>query len=232
MNFTLLHGAWHGAWCWDFVTPLLRERGHRVSRPVLSGLGENAHFLSSEITLQTWVDELVAYLEAENMTDTVLVGHSFGGNVITGAAARVPDRIAKLIYLDAMVPQSGVAPCETVPPKVWAERRAGVVDHVGVPCLPCPPAAAFGISDAKQVEFIDRHLTPHPLRTYETAIEFDGDPNAGLDVAYIMATAPVYSSLAAHRERAKELGWPIHEIACGHDAMIAKPKDLADLLEG
>jgi hypothetical protein len=107
-----------------------------------------------------------------------------------------------------------------------------VIDHVGVPCLPCPPAAAFGISDAKQVEFIDRHLTPHPLRTYETAIEFDGDPNAGLDVAYIMATAPVYSSLAAHRERAKELGWPIHEIACGHDAMIAKPKDLADLLEG
>ncbi len=238
-TFTLLHGAWHGAWCWDQVAAILRGRGHRVTVPVMPGLGERAAELRAGITLGRFVDALVDHLVTEDVRDGVLVGHSFGGNVITGAAARLRKsgedgvgRIAELVFLDAMVPLSGIPPCETVPREVWARRRAGAIMVGGVPCLSPPKADALGIFDPEQAAFIEERMVPHPIETYETAIDFDGAPDQGFTARYIMVTNPVYPPLADHRARAQALGWRFQEIATGHDAMIGAPEALADLLAG
>ena len=229
-TFTLIHGAWHGAWAWDFVVPLLRDRGHRVTRPTLTGLGEKAHLLSSDITLQTFTDDLVEHLEDLDLTEVVLVGHSFGGNAITGAAAVVPGRIRELVYLDAMIAQSGVAPFALLDQAAWAQRKQAAMDSSGGLSMPCPPGASFGLSDAEQIGWVEGQLTAHPLRTYETSLLYDGPPGNDLPARYIVATNPPYPALATHLNKARELGWPIQEIASGHDCMVSDPDMLADLL--
>lgn len=234
-HFTLVHGAWHGAWCWDRLVTVLAARGHRVSALTQTGLGERAGELSNRITLQTFVDDVVGHLTTQDITDTILVGHSFGGNSITGAAAVAADRIAGLVYLDAMVPISGVSPASTVAPDIWAKRRDGAIDVPGadgetVRCLSPSTADALGISDPDDADYVLSRMTPHPIATYETAIDFDGSPGAGLPVRYVMVTDPVYQPLSGHRDRARALGWTLEEIATGHDAMVTAPDALADLL--
>ncbi|MDF1747339.1 MAG: alpha/beta fold hydrolase [Alphaproteobacteria bacterium] len=229
-HFTLVHGAWHGAWCWQALAKILQAQGHSVSCITQTGLGERAGELSPDITLQTFVDDVVGYFKAQDIRDTVLVGHSFGGIAITGAAAVMSDRIAELVYLDAMVPLSGVAPSETVAPDVWAARKAGAVMVGETLCLPPPKAIAMGLTDPTEAAFIEAHMTPHPIRTYETAITFNGAPNQDLPVRYIRVTNPIYTPLQAHRDRVAEMGWPSIDIASGHDCMINAPDALADIL--
>lgn len=230
-RFTLLHGAWHGAWCWEDVARILRERGHTVTTPTQTGLGEKADLLSADITLQTFVDDVVSHLVDNDLNDVILVGHSFGGGPITGAAAKVPERIRELVYLDALVPLSGVSQSERLPAETWAERKSAALNFSGGISIPCPPAEAFGILDAGQQSWVEARLTPHPTRTYETTICFDGPPGSGLPCRYIKATAPVFRSARASVELALSLGWPIQEIATGHDVMVSAPEALADLLE-
>ncbi|MGH8724055.1 MAG: alpha/beta fold hydrolase, partial [Burkholderiales bacterium] len=111
-TFVLIHGAWHGGWCWRFVRPLLK--GHEVFAPSLTGLGERKHLVRADIGLDTHIEDVAALLEMEDLKDVVLVGHSYGGMVITGAAARAPARIQRLVYLDAFVPESGKCALEYV----------------------------------------------------------------------------------------------------------------------
>src|SRR5947208_2776826 len=106
-TYVLLHGAFHGAWCWRDVADRLRAAGHRVTTPTQTGLGERRHLLSAQITLDTFVEDLVEHLESEELEAAILVGHSFGGNAISGAADRVPGRIRHLVYLDAMILEDG-----------------------------------------------------------------------------------------------------------------------------
>lgn len=230
-TFTLLHGAWHGAWCWEHVARILRDRGHTVTTPTQTGVGEKANLLSKDITLQTFVDDVVSHLEENDLNDVILVGHSFGGGPITGAATKVPERIRELVYLDALVPLSGVSQSERLPVETWAERKQAAMAFSGGLSIPCPPAEAFGILDADQQTWVEARLTPHPTRTYETAIHFDGPPGGGLPCRYIRPTDPAFRSAEASVQLARSLGWRIQEIATGHDAMVSAPEALADLLE-
>src|SRR5882757_3615170 len=106
-TFLLVHGAWHSGRCWERVAPLLEAAGHRVSAPSLTGFGDRAHLLGPEVGLDTHVDDVVRTILDEDLTDVVLVGHSYAGLVVSSAANRVPDRIGRLVYLDAMVPLDG-----------------------------------------------------------------------------------------------------------------------------
>ena len=96
-TFVLLHGAWHGGWCWRFVADILRARGHLVTTPTQTGLGERRHLISDRITLQTFIDDLVNHMLAEDLSDAIVVGHSFGGNALSGAAEAIPERIRELV---------------------------------------------------------------------------------------------------------------------------------------
>src|SRR5688572_1955574 len=106
-TYVLIHGAWHGGWCWKLVAPALRRAGHEVYAPSLTGLGERRHLASRAIDLEAHVRDVVELLEMEDLSGVVLLGHSYGGMVVTGAADRVPERISQLVYLDAFVPENG-----------------------------------------------------------------------------------------------------------------------------
>ncbi len=229
-NFVLLHGAFHGAWCWARVAPILRAAGHAVFTPTQTGLGDRAHLLHAGITLDTFVADLVAVLETEELTDAVLVGHSFGGNAITGAAARVPERIRHLVYLDGVVPRSGVAPLDSSVPAVAAERRALAAANGNLSVAP-PDPSVFGVPEGADADWVRRRMTPHPFGAMNTPIRFDGAPGNGVPATYVFCTDPVYASLAWARDLARaQPGWAWREIAAGHDCMVTAPDATAALL--
>src|SRR5687768_18076653 len=115
-TFVLVHGAFVGGWCWRWVAPYLRGAGHDVYCPTLTGSGERVHLASPRVDLATHVEDVVNVLHYEDLRGVVLVGHSYGGMVITGAAERVSERLARLVYLDAFVPQDGQALADLLPP--------------------------------------------------------------------------------------------------------------------
>lgn len=230
-TFVLLHGAWHGGWCWGRVADILRARGHRVTTPTQTGLGERSHLLSPEITLTTFCEDLRLHLDYEDLTDVVLVGHSFGGSAISYAAETVPSRIARMIYFDAVLANGGETVFGNLPADVVALRRQIAQDSSGGLSLPPPPAAAMGVTAPDDVAWLERMMTPHPLRTFETPLPIDGAPGAGKPARYIVCEDPIYAPLEESRARARALGWPTPGVAAGHDAMVTAPEALADLLE-
>ena len=231
-TFVLVHGAWHGGWCWERVAGPLRARGHRVTTPTQTGLGERAHLMSPDIDLAVFTADLVNHLLWEDLTDVVLVGHSFGGNAISGAAEEVPGRIARLIYLDAVVPISGHAPFDDYPADVVARRIRQAEETSGGLSIPPPPAAAFAVTDPADAAWLEAYLTPHPLQTFTTAQTFRDEPGNGLPVEYIACNDPKYRDpLDDARIRVGSLGWPVTEIATGHNAMVTAPGALIDILE-
>ncbi|MBG6162270.1 MAG: alpha/beta fold hydrolase [Roseibium album] len=231
-TFVLVHGVWHGGWCWSRVANLLRARGHRVTAPTQTGLGERSHLLSPDITIQTFVDDIVQHLRFENLKNVVLVGHSFGGIPITGVADVVPDRIAKLIYLDAIMLDAGETWLGLLPEDMARDRTELAGKTSGGLTLPPAPAESFGVSRPEDVSFVEPRLTPHPFRTFTTALDLKSPVGNSLPADYIHCTDLPYRPAIVALDRARKLGWPIEEIASGHDAMVTEPLALADLLEG
>ncbi|MEL7465286.1 MAG: alpha/beta fold hydrolase [Pseudomonadota bacterium] len=230
-DFVLVHGAWHGGWCWRRVADILRTRGHHVTTPTMTGLGERSHLLSSEITLTTFGEDIRMHLEFEDLSDVVLVGHSFGGSPISYAAECAPARVQRLVYFDAQVVRGGETPGSCAPPEAFALREQMARDHDDGLSLPPPPAEAMGVLEAADAAWIERMMTPHPWRTFTTPLQIEGPPGAGKLCRYIACVEPDYTPLHWARERARDLGWPMDEIAAGHDAMVTAPEALADLLE-
>src|ERR1700686_5535843 len=173
-TFVLVHGAWHGGWCWSRVADRLRAAGHHVFTPTQTGLGERKHLLSKDITLDTFTKDIANVIEAEELTNIVLVGHSFGGLAISGVADAMPERIRHLVYLDSLMVEGGKSPFDSLPPDVVAARRKAAEESSGGLSLPAPPPSAFGISDAKDTEWLKPRLTPQPLGTYTSALNIKG----------------------------------------------------------
>lgn len=229
--FVLLHGAWHGGWCWARTAEILRARGHGVTTPTQTGLGERSHLLGPDITLTTFGEDLRLHLEYEDLADVVLVGHSFGGSAISYAAERAGARIARLVYLDATLVFGGETPLDSNPPDVVALRRRMAADSSGGLSLPPPPAAAMGVTEPADAAWLEAKMTPHPFRTFESRLQITGPPGAGKPARYIVCAEPLYAPLGVARDRARVLGWPMRELAAGHDAMVTAPEALANLLE-
>ncbi|MEQ3551254.1 alpha/beta fold hydrolase [Pseudonocardia nematodicida] len=231
--FVLVHGMFHGGWCWTFVAERLRALGHRVTTPTQTGLGERAHLMSGDITLGTFVTDVESHVVAEDLTDVVLVGHSFGGAAVTGVVDRIPDRIAHVVYLDALVPESGRSVFDTMDPAIVAGRRAKAVDHGSGPVWEPFDVTAFGIpADHPRAGWVRRRLTPHPVATYETAIELANPVGNGLPATYVCTTEPLYTPLAPSRAWVREHRpqWRWVELATGHDSMILEPELVATTL--
>jgi len=228
-TYVLLHGAWHGGWCWKRVAEPLRAEGHAVYTPTQTGLGERSHLLSRELTLDVFVQDVVHVLEFEDLRDVVLVGHSFGGFPISGVAERLPDRVRHLVYLDALVPESGRSPMSLVPPETAAERRRLAQASSGGLSIPVPDPSAFGVTDAADAAWLRARCTPHPLSAYESTLELRHPPGNGLPATYVAVT-PYYAPTASSRERAKRLGWRYLEMQAGHDAMVTSPRAVIELL--
>jgi len=231
VTFVLIHGAWHGGWCWVRVAEPLRKSGHRVFTPTQSGLGERSHLLSRQITIEVFVAEIVALLEAEDLSDVVLVGHSFGGISISGVADRVPHRIKHLVYLDAFIVSNGRTPFEMLAPDVVASRRRAAQESSGGLSLPVPEPRSLGVTDPTDAAWLRMNCTPHPLSTYESPVLLANEIGNGLPATYVAVTPP-YRALAESRAYARNRSdWNYCEIVAGHDAMVTSPRSLVLLLE-
>jgi pimeloyl-ACP methyl ester carboxylesterase len=227
----LVHGAWHGGWCWRRVADRLIAAGHRVFCPTLTGLGERAHLLSREVNLETHITDVVGLLEAEELGQVVLVGHSYGGIVITGVAARAKARLRQLVYLDSAIVEDGASWASIGLPQVVAERRKAAQEFSGGVSLPVPKAEVFGLSNPKDLEWVQRRMTPHPFGGYDQAMRWNGPVGNGLPKLYVDCTDPAYAGLAPVKARYRgKPDWPFAELKTGHDAMVSAPEETAQLL--
>jgi len=229
----LVHGAWHGAWCWHRVLPLLRQAGVRTHAITLTGVGERAHLMSPSIGLDTHVQDVMGLIQAEELQRVVLVGHSYGGMVITGVADRLqresPGRLTRLVYLDAVVPLPGESWSSGHRPETRRARLEGAMASGGM-SIPPPDAKAFGLSGADR-DWVNRRQTPQPLKVYEQALEFDAARVAALPRCFIDCNRPALPTIEPSRARVRQApGWQVLEMATGHDPMVSAPRELAQLL--
>jgi pimeloyl-ACP methyl ester carboxylesterase len=230
-TFVLVHGAWHGGWCWSKVAAILRGRGHTVVTPTQTGLGERAHLISRSIDLDIFVTDIANVLKYEDLTDVILVGHSFGGNTISGVADRMRERIRQPVYLDAVILENGESVFSKLPKDVVEARTKAAQETSGGLSIPPPPPAAFGISAAEQVRFVQSRFTPHPFNTFTSPLRLANKVGNGVPATYIVCTDPIYQPLESSRNWIKAAGWKAVEIKAGHDAMVIAPDRLADMLD-
>ena len=229
-HFLLIHGAWHGGWVWNEISDILRYQRYSVSTPTLTGLGEKKHLLSSKITIETFIEDVVNHIIFENLNNIILVGHSFAGSVISGVADRLKDRIQKLIYFDAMILIDGQTPFD-ITPKETVEQRIELAKKFGNNIsIPAPSADAFGVFDIKKSLLLEEKLTPHPLSAFQSKLILKNEVGNGIPLSYIFCTKPVYKSLESSREIVRKMKWPIFELNAGHDAMLTHPKETLNLL--
>ncbi len=227
-TFLLVHGAWHGGWCWRFLRPYLGK--HQVFAPSLTGLGERKHLARYDIDLDTHIADIVSILEMEDLRDVVLVGHSYGGMVVTGAADRVPERIARLVYLDAFVPENGKCLLEYVVPE-RAARMRDEGEKIGR--VTPPPLSLWGITKQEHVDFVKRREVPHPYRTMcQKIVLKNEDALQRLPKTFIYCSSPATGSFDQFAVKyRRDPSWQFFELETGHDAMILMPRQLAELLQ-
>jgi len=227
----LVHGAWHGGWCWRRVAERLQRAGHRVFTPTLTGVGERRHLLRAEVDLETHIRDILGVLDAEELENVVLVGHSYAGLVISGVAARAPKRLRRLVYLDALLVEDGQSWAEAFPPEVTEARRKSVVMTDGVKTIPAPDPAIYGFADPADTEWVRRRLTPHPFAPFEQKARWGGPLGGGVRRIYIDCTQPALAALGTMKDRYRgKPEWPFVELKTGHDAMVSAPEALTRLL--
>lgn len=228
--FVLVHGTGHGGWCWRLVVPLLRAAGHEVYTPTLTGVGASSHLSHQlkRISLATHIEDVSNTLFYEDLSEVVLVGHSYAGMVITGVAAKEPQRLAHLVYLDAYLPFEGEREIDLWPPEQLARYRSDLAS--GARFRP-PPLSLLGITDPKISKWVQERLTPHPYSTYEDPPPSGTSESASVPRTYVHCTVgPFASWTEPFAARARTLGWNVHTMATGHDVMLTHPKELADIL--
>jgi pimeloyl-ACP methyl ester carboxylesterase len=238
-TFVLVHPAWHGAWCWKKVAPLLRKGGHDVVTPTLTGLGERSHLARAEIGLETHVTDIVNVLEYEDLGEVVLVGHSSGGAVITGAADRAPERFAHVVYLDAFVPEHDQSVLDLVAP----ERRRALEDLVEteghgwlVPRFAPPPWETivrdmWGVSDAADLAWVVERLRPTPVGHFRDPVQRRNPAAEALPRTYVRCRQFPSARFDEHAEMARRTEhWRYRELVASHHPAITIPGTLADLL--
>ena len=230
-TFVLVHGAWHGSWCWARVRRALLDRGHDVFTPTLTGIGERSHLLSRDIDLQVHVDDIANLVRWEELDQVILCGHSYGGAVISGVADLLPDRIAALVYLDAFLLEEGESLHDLLPAE-HRELQLSLAEQFGDGWrVPPIPAEIFNVN-ARDRDWVDRQCTPQPLATFQQKLRLSRGPSAIARNHYIFASGWEGTPFAASYGRAKARGWTTAEISCGHDVMLDEPEALVSELLG
>ena len=231
-TYVLVHGGGHGGWCYQRVARMLRAAGHEVHAPTLTGLGERSHLLSGDVDLDMHIRDVVAVLDYEDVGDAILVGHSYGGMVITGVADRAAGRVGKLVYLDAANPVDGQSLVDVAGPIIEAARPLGaVVDGIELVLLPAPGAAAFyGVVDPDDIAWMDERLTGHPWRCFEQPLRLtDEAALRSIPDYHIVCTSTLATRDPLLMEGARAAG-RLWSIDTGHDLMITEPRQVADAL--
>ena len=227
-TFVLVHGAWHGGWCWQRVADRLRHNGHVVFTPTLTGLGERSHLLRAGIDLTTHVTDVVNVMKWEELSDVVLCGHSYGGMVISGVADQMAAAIRSIVFLDAFVPKNGEAVQDLTSAAVVEIAHAAMAR--GEITMPPRPAEAFGVNAADRA-WVDRLCVGQPIGTFTQKLALTGARDRIARKSYIRAASypnPGFDrALATARS---DPSWRTYEVSCGHDVMVDAPDRLTEIL--
>ncbi len=238
-DFVLVHGAWHGAWCWQRVTAALQAQGHRVHAVTLTGLADRVHLMSPAITLETHIADVVNTIEAEELQQVVLAVHSYAGMIGTAVADRMPQRLKHLVFVDAVVPKPGESWSSTQA-SATREARLAAAQASSDYTFPAPDPGVFGLA-GDDLEWVKRRQTPHPGHTYQAPLDFDPRRVAQVPRTFIDCIQPALGTIDAVRKRVRDprfwdgawaggAGMRIAEIRTGHDPMVSAPQELTRLL--
>ncbi len=229
-TYVLVHGAWHGSWCWKRVRKALQAAGHEVYTPTLTGLGERSHLNSPAVNLETHIADVANLIRWEELTDFILCGHSYGGCVVSAVADRMPERIRALIYLDAFVLEDGECLLDLQSPaQTQAMREQVKTAGDGWKVAPIP-GEVFRVN-ARDSAWMNAQCTPQSLACFEQRIKLTGGLERVRNVTHILATDfQEDMPFPALHERAKAKGWKTRTISCGHDVMLDRPDELTALL--
>jgi pimeloyl-ACP methyl ester carboxylesterase len=231
-TYVLVHGGGHGGWCYAKVKRRLESAGHQVFAPSLTGLAERSHLLSPAVDLHMHIDDVVQLLHYWNLREVILVGHSYGGMVITGIADRATDRVGKLVFLDAANPRNHQSLVDVAGPVIEMVRPAGaIVDGVELVLLPAPGAGAFyGVTDPDDLAWMDDRLTGHPWRCFEQKLDLSNEEGLwAIRQYHIVCESTLATRDPGLIERAKTEG-RLWSIDTGHDLMITEPDLVTDAL--
>ncbi|MBM3506057.1 MAG: alpha/beta hydrolase [Alphaproteobacteria bacterium] len=226
-TFVLVHGAWHGGWCWARVRRGLRRRGHRCVVPTLTGLGDRSHLLSRSTGLEVHIRDVVGTIEAEELEDVVLVGHSYAGQLVPAVVDRLPGRIRHAVTLDGSVPYDGESVLDVVSGSLRDRWAASVEDGW---LLPPAPAHFLGIKEARDVAWVTRRLTPHPWKAMNDRLRLEGKAFSRVPKTFVLCNDPPKAENLALK-RVREDRWNLVELPTGHDAMVTAPDALAEVLQ-
>ena len=229
-RFVLVHGAWHGSWCWAALETAMRKLGHDTHAPTLTGLGERSHLLRADITPDDHVTDIVNTLRWRDLTDVILVGHSYGGMVISGVASHIPERVAGLVYLDAFVPeQSGFSLFAQANP----ERMTAFQQQIDAGAAGLEPDNFDAWTDDSEMKaWLKRMCTPHPAGCFSNGVTLSGREKHIARKLYIHCSRNTPSPFVAEYEKIKTRSdWQTAEIATKHNAMGENPEGLAKLLD-
>ena len=229
-HLVLIHGSWLGGWCWQDVAPALRAAGHTVHMPTMTGAGERRHLASPEIALQTWIDDIKQLIQAEDLVDVVLVGHSFGGRVAAGVVDQLPHRVREVVFLDSVLAPTGLSLLEQMPPEMARGRAADAQANGGY--LPVPAPQHLGIFSAEAAATYLAQATPQPFGLNTSKLVYEGRIGQERPVTYVAFTQPFHTgsepAMAFARSHA---GWVVRQMAVGHCPMLTHPELLvAELL--
>jgi len=229
-SFVLVHGAWHGSWCWKRVRKALQAAGHEVFTPTLTGVGERSHLLSREVNLETHIQDVVNLIKWEELSDIVLCGHSYGGCVISGVADRSPARIRALVYLDAFVLDDGESLAQHLPEEQYKMLFEGANARGEGWQVPPIPGEVFKVN-AQDLLWMNQQCTPHPIDCFRQRIALTGGIQNITNVTFILATGWNGSSpFPPFYKKAKAKGWKTRTLSCGHDVMLDLPEELTKVL--
>jgi pimeloyl-ACP methyl ester carboxylesterase len=226
-TFVLVHGAWHGAWCWRRVARLLRTSGHDVFTPTLTGLAERSHLLNPAINVDTHILDVVNEMKWQELTSVVLVGHSYGGMVISGVAEKMEKAISSFVMLDAFMPEDGQSVVDMQPPAMREPVLAA--ECAGATTLP-PRAAEFFKVNEKDRAWVDAQCTPQPIKCFLQKLTLTGARERIGKKTYIRASVYPSPYFDAGLASARAKNWRTYEVPCGHDVMLDMPERLAEIL--
>jgi len=222
-TFVLVHGSWHGGWCWKKVIPRLVERGYTCFAPTLSGMGERFHIASRNIGLSTHIQDIVNLLEFEDLNDVILVGHSYSGMVITGVVEK-SSRVKKLVYLDAIVPEHGQSVFSLI--TGMESQFKSIVDSNGMVASWKP--TDFGVTDPQDVQWMKTRLTSMPFLTHQEKLDAPKMKAKKLPRYFVHCTQ---FGLGEFAEKIRREGGTVFDLDTGHDAMITEPDKLSSILD-
>ncbi|GAA1642146.1 alpha/beta fold hydrolase [Actinoplanes couchii] len=233
-TYVLVHGAWNSGEAWSRVVPLLTAAGHRVLAPSLTGHGDTAHLLGPDVDLDTHVADVVNLIVDADLTEVILVGHSYAGMVVTSVLNEIPDRIGHLVYLDAMIPEHGESALDVIPmTQFLIDQAAGTNNPWRIPPLPeMPlPAGLFGVTDPADQAWLRTMLSDEAVRCFQQPARLDNPDSTRIARTHIECTV----GAPPNRRPVPPVqpdGTPaqVWELPTGHDCMITMPTELAALL--